>query len=89
MAYAELDLLMSTCPYDNDTQREQLEIILDHKLPPKEEKPSQEEIILLRKMSDQKKKLLQQASEPVRQVLQRILKLKKEVSKYEEEMGFA
>ena len=89
MAYAELDLLVSTCPYESDTQRTLLEAILDYTLPPKDQKPSEEQLKKLREIRDQKKTLLKDSSDSVRVVLQRILKLKKEVSKYEEEMGFA
>ena len=81
LAYAELDLLLSTCPWDSAQQKQQMETILEHRLPAKEEKPSDEEIKRLREIRDDRKRLLEKASEPVRPVLQRIFKLKKEVSK--------
>ena len=85
MAYAELDLLLCTCPFDSDTQRQTLEDIMDNvpDLPdnPKD-KPSKEQLKKLRDSRERKKKLLMTASQPARQVLQRILKLKKEVAAY-------
>lgn len=92
MAYAELDLLLSTGPFDSPAQQAEVESIVDETSLPsnKDEKPSEEEIVRLREMRDRKKVLLQGASDSVRPTLQRILKLKKEVCKYEEEMfGFA
>jgi len=57
-------------------------------LPPADHKPTDEEIRQLREISTAKKMLMKNASESARPVLQRILRLKKEVAKYEETMGF-
>ena len=85
MAYAELDMLLVTCPFDSDKQREEIEAIVEDvpDLPPDNKKPSPEQLQKLSKMRERKKVLLMGASENVRKILQRILKLKKEVSSYE------
>mmetsp|Transcript_22974 Transcript_22974/g.33829 ORF Transcript_22974/g.33829 Transcript_22974/m.33829 type:complete len:636 (-) Transcript_22974:2175-4082(-) len=86
MAYAELDMLLVTCPFDSDEQRVILESIVedvpDVPANPKE-KPSQEQLRKLSEMRERKKHLLMTASGPCRQVLQRILKLQKVVASYE------
>ena len=83
MAFAELDMLMSTCPYDTEEQREELFAIIDHvpDLPadPKE-KPSNAQLKKLHEMRNRKKFLLQNASNDARPTLQRILKLSKETA---------
>lgn len=85
MAYAELDMLLVTCPYDSEKQRKELEAIVEDvpDLPPNNQKPSSEQLKKLKEMSDRRKMLLMGASESARTVLQRILKLKKEVAAYE------
>ena len=88
MAYAELDMLLVTCPYDTETQRIEVEDIVDNKpdLPSQpNQKPSTEQLRKLSEMRERKKVLLMTASDPVRKVIQRILKLKKQVAAYEEE----
>lgn len=87
MAYAELDMLIVTCPFDSEKQREELEAIVDDvpDLPPNNQKPSPEQLKKLSEMRERKKQLLMGASQNARQVMQRILKLKKEVSTYENE----
>ena len=83
MAFAELDMLLSTCPYDTEEQREETVAIIEHvpdlPLGPKE-KPSSEQLKKLGEMRNRKKLLLQNASDDTRQTLQRILKLSKETS---------
>jgi len=83
MAFAELDMLLSTCPYDTEEQREEMMVIIDHvpDLPsdPKE-KPSNEQLKKLSSMRNRKKFLLQHASVDVRPTLQRIMKLSKETA---------
>lgn len=83
MAFAELDMLLSTCPYDTEEQREETAAIVEHvpDLPsdPKE-KPSNEQLKKLAELRNRKKLLLQNASDDTRQTLQRILKLSKETS---------
>jgi len=85
MAYAELDMLLVTCPYDSEKQRKELEAIVEDvpDLPPNNQKPSSEQLKKLKEMSDRRKMLLMGASESARTVLQRILKLKKKVAAYE------
>lgn len=87
MAYAELDMLLVTCPFDSEKQRLELEAIVEEvpDLPPNNQKPSEEQLIMLSNMRERKKLLLMGASESVRATIQRILKLKKEVSAYENE----
>ena len=88
MAYAELDMLLVTCPYDTETQRLEVEDIVDNKpdLPSQpNQKPSPEQLRKLSEIRERKKVLLMTASEPVRKIIQRILKLKKQVAAYEEE----
>ena len=84
MAYAELDVLLITCPYDSEAQRLELESIVDDvpDLPPNNQKPSREQLRKLGEMRERKRVLLMGASEPARVVLRRILKLKKEVAGY-------
>ena len=83
MAFAELDMLMSTCPYDTEEQQDELMSIIDHvpdlPLDPKE-KPSNSQLKKLHEMRNRKKFLLQNASNDVRPTLQRILKLSKETA---------
>lgn len=88
MAYAELDMLLVTCPFDSEKQRLELEAIVNDvpDLPPDNRKPSPEQLRKLSLMRERKKLLLKCASEPVRKTLQRILKLKKIVTSYEDEM---
>jgi hypothetical protein len=85
MAYAELDMLLVTCPYDSEKQRLELEAIVEDApdLPPDNQKPSPEQLRKLSETRERKKLLLMGASENVRTILQRILKLRKEVSVYE------
>ena len=85
MAYAELDMLLVTCPFDSETQRLEMEAIVEHvaDLPGDNQKPSPEQLQKLSEMRGRKKRLLMNASETVRPTLQRILKLKKEVSSFE------
>ena len=83
MAFAELDMLLSTCPYDTEEQREETVAIIEHvpDLPlDAKEKPSSEQLKKLGEMRNRKKLLLQNASDDTRQTLQRILKLSKETS---------
>lgn len=82
VAFAELDLLLCTCPYDSKEQREELMSIIEHvpDLPPNNQKPSQEQLQKLRNMRERKKLLLANATEPVRDMLRRILKLSKETA---------
>jgi mRNA deadenylase 3'-5' endonuclease subunit Ccr4 len=84
MAYTELDMLLVTCPYDSEKQRLELEAIVEDvpDLPPDNQKPSPEQLRKLSEMRERKKLLLMCASENVRIILQRILKLRKEVSAY-------
>ena len=83
MAFAELDMLLSTCPYDTEEQREETVAIIEHvpdlPLDPKE-KPSSEQLKKLAELRNRKKLLLQNVSDETRQTLQRILKLSKETS---------
>ncbi|CAJ1949805.1 unnamed protein product [Cylindrotheca closterium] len=85
MAFTELDMLLVTCPYDSEKQREELEAIVDDvpDLPPDNQKPSSEQLKKLSEMKERRKQLLMGASESARTVMQRILKLKKEVVAYE------
>lgn len=85
MAYAELDMLLVTCPFDTEKQRQELEKIVEDvpDLPPNNQKPSPEQLKKLSEMRDRKKILLMGASDGVRKIVQRILKLKKEVASYE------
>jgi len=83
MAFAELDMLLSTCPYDTEEQRDELMSIVEYvpDLPsdPKE-KPSNEQLKQLAEIRNRKKLLLQNASDEARPTLQRILKLSKETA---------
>ena len=85
MAYAELDMLLVTCPYDSQEQRIELEAIVedvpDVPANPKE-KPSEAQLKKLSEMRQRKKHLLLTASDPARKVIQRIFKLKKNVDGY-------
>jgi len=88
MAYAELDRLLVTGPFDSEPQRLEVERILESytltiNLPdnPKE-KPSPEQLVQLKEVRERKQRLLQTASEPTRLVLQRIFQLKKKVAVY-------
>ncbi|KAL3945669.1 MAG: hypothetical protein SGBAC_000237 [Bacillariaceae sp.] len=85
MAYAELDMLLVTCPYDSEKQQKEAEAIVEDvpDLPPDNQKPSSEQLKKLHEMKERRKQLLMGASESARPVLQRILKLKKEVGAYE------
>ena len=83
MAFAELDMLLSTCPYDTEAQREETVAIIEHvpDLPSEpKEKPSNEQLKKLAEMRNRKKLLLQNASDESRPILQRILKLSKETA---------
>lgn len=88
MAYAEMDMLLCTCPFDSEEQRIEVESIVedvaDVPLDPNQ-KPSEEQFRKLREMRERKKVLLMNATEPVQKILQRILKLKKVVAVYEQE----
>lgn len=89
MAYAELDMLLVTCPFDSEKQRQELEAIVDNvpDLPPDNQKPSPAQLEKLSEMRERKKRLLKGASEPARTAMQRILKLKKKVASYEDTYG--
>mmetsp|Transcript_6888 Transcript_6888/g.10451 ORF Transcript_6888/g.10451 Transcript_6888/m.10451 type:complete len:679 (-) Transcript_6888:128-2164(-) len=84
MAYAELDMLLVTCPFDSDDQRTEFDAILNDvpDLPPDNKKPSQEQLKKLRDIRERKRLVLMNATESVRPILQRILKLSKEVAGY-------
>ena len=85
VAYAELDMLLVTCPFDSDRQQRELEVICAHvpDLPPNNARPSDEQLAKLSVMRERKKKLLAGASnDALRKVLQRILKLNKELANY-------
>mmetsp|Transcript_9995 Transcript_9995/g.11410 ORF Transcript_9995/g.11410 Transcript_9995/m.11410 type:complete len:387 (+) Transcript_9995:166-1326(+) len=87
MAYAELDMLLVTCPYDNDEQRIELESIINFNIgnlipTNPREKPSKEQLQELAALRKRKTDLILNASESARIVLQRILKLKKNVAAY-------
>eukprot|EP00980_Cylindrotheca_fusiformis_P007452 scaffold1537_cov108-Cylindrotheca_fusiformis.AAC.11 len=88
MAYAELDMLLVSCPFDTEKQRLELEAIVDEvpDLPAKNQKPSEEQLRKLSETRERKKVLLMGASESVRTCIQRIFKLKKEVLAYESEV---
>jgi mRNA deadenylase 3'-5' endonuclease subunit Ccr4 len=85
MAYAELDMLMVTCPFDTEHQQQELEAIVEDvpDLPPNNQKPSPDQLKKLKEIRERKKILLLGASENARKTMQRILKLKKEVASYE------
>lgn len=82
MAYAELDQLLVMGPFDSEQQRTQLEAILDETPPFSKQKPSPEQLQLFADLRRRKQELMDTASEPTKEVLQRIFKLKKNVAVY-------
>ena len=90
MAYAELDMLLVTLPYDSEFQRAEVEELIDlsddvTSQLPDGKKPSPEQLAELRTIRTRKQDLFKTASETTRPLLQRVFKLKKQVTAYEQE----
>jgi mRNA deadenylase 3'-5' endonuclease subunit Ccr4 len=89
MAYAELDMLLVTLPYDTDKQRDEVENLMDDsdkiQVPPNGQKPTPEQLSALKDIRNRKQDLFLTASPAVQPMLQRVFKLKKQVTAYEQE----